>query len=130
MDPMPADPILVVDDDPASCQSIVATLEAAGYRVESTTDAVAALWRTLRRKYALLVADVVMPTLAGTTLLEEVRRTNPDMPAVLVSCFPDQRAIAAARVLGVPIVSKPFSIDTILSAVLAQLHREPETRAS
>jgi len=117
MDNIPSDPILIVDDDPMSCRSIAAALERAGYRVESTTDSVAALWRTLKRKYCLLVADLSMPGLLGIALVAEVRRTNPDMPAVLISGFPDQRSIAEARGLGVPLLSKPFSLDTFLDTV-------------
>jgi DNA-binding NtrC family response regulator len=121
MNNMPTDPILIVDDDPTSCRSIAAALEGAGYRVESTTDSVAALWRTLKRTYALLVADLRMPGLLGIALVAEVRRSNPGMPAVLISSFPDQRSVAEARALGVPLLAKPFNVDTFLNTVRSLL---------
>ena len=119
---VPNEPILVVDDDPICCRAIAEVLERDGYRVESTTDPIAALWRTLKRKYALLVTDLAMPGLAGTRLLTEVRRANPGMPGILVSGFPDRRALADAEELAVPLLTKPFSPDDFLEAVRTQLH--------
>ena len=110
-------PILVVDDDETCCRIIVDTLERAGYAVESTTEASVAVDWTRRRPYALLVSDVSMPELSGTALVAEVRRAIPDLPAVLVTAFPDPTTRARARALGVPLLAKPFETETIVALV-------------
>lgn len=117
----PLEPILVVDDDPACCESIADTLLRAGYRVEATTDALNALWRTTQRRYALVIADLEMPELTGTSLLGRLRHRSPQTPAILVSGFPDARALHEAHELGVVVLAKPFGVDVILDTVRSVL---------
>jgi two-component system cell cycle sensor histidine kinase/response regulator CckA len=123
-------PILVVDDDAACCESMTQALKRAGYAVESTTDALHALWRTMNQHYALVISDLEMPDLSGSRLLAHVRRCSPQTPAILVSGFPDARALKEARQLGIIVLSKPFGVDTLLCTVRDVLGTGAEERAA
>ncbi|MBI3782142.1 MAG: response regulator [Deltaproteobacteria bacterium] len=96
-------------------------LERLGYRVESTTDPCTAHQRATTGRYALIVTDLHMPDLCGTELLESIRRCRPEMPALLVSAFPDRRTIAIANDLGIPLLAKPFSSAVFVAAIAALL---------
>ena|SRR5438128_8739913 len=112
-----ADPVLIVDDDPASCRFMAEVLAGAGYRVEWTTDDSGAIERIHRSPYALIIADVTMPGVSGTEIVADLERVRPGAPALLVSAFADGAAQAAARRLGVPLLAKPFAADLLLGTV-------------
>jgi DNA-binding NtrC family response regulator len=122
----PHEPILVVDDDPACCQSIAAALLKAGYHVEATTEPLQALWRTMNRRYALVISDLEMPDLNGIRLLGQLRHGSPDTPAILVSGFADAHTLEQARALGAVVLSKPFGVDAVLATVRAALDANAE----
>ncbi|TMA64996.1 MAG: response regulator [Deltaproteobacteria bacterium] len=116
---IPAEPVLIVDDDLASCRFMAEVLAGAGYRVEWTTDDDGALERVHRSPYALVIADVTMPGVSGTEIVADLGRVRPGAPALLVSAFADEAARAAARRLGVPLLAKPFAADRLLATVRA-----------
>jgi len=114
------DRILVVDDDPAGCRVLGDVLGQAGWQVDTVTDATAALTLVREGRYGLVIADVDMPGISGTALVTQLARTHPALPALLVSCFPDERTRREARALGVPLVAKPFR-DDVLRVVVGHL---------
>jgi len=116
---IPAEPVLIVDDDQASCRFMAEVLAGAGYRVEWTTDDDGALERVHRSPYALVIADVTMPGVSGTEIVADLGRVRPGAPALLVSAFADGATRAAARRLGVPLLAKPFAADRLLATVRA-----------
>ncbi len=112
-------PVLIVDDDEASCRFMAEVLEQAGIAAEWTTDDGGATERVRRRRYALVVADVGMPAVPGPAIVAEVERATPGLPTLLVSAFADAGARAEATRLGVPILAKPFKAETFLATVSA-----------
>jgi len=117
MDGPPVEPILVVDDDP-TCRLIMRdVLERAGYQVDAASDGTRALARIVGRRYALVVADVSMPRLHGLALVAELERVRPGVPALLISASSDERTRAAARRLGVPLLTKPFHAEALVGRV-------------
>ena len=114
---LPADPVLIVDDDQESCRFMAEVLARAGYRVEWTTDDDGAIERVHRSPYALVIADVTMPGISGTEIVADLEQVRPGAPALLVSAFADGAARSAARRLGVPLLAKPFAAETLLATV-------------
>jgi DNA-binding response OmpR family regulator len=115
--------ILIVDDDPAACRFLAEVLENAGYGVETESDAARALDRVQHFRYGLVVSDVVMPEVSGTTLVAQLGRVHPGTPALLLSAFPDEQTRAEARALGVPLLAKPFCADMLVLLVEKLLDR-------
>jgi CheY-like chemotaxis protein len=95
--------LLVVEDDPDSCQMIAAALREAGAEVTAVTaasDAVRALAN--RGRFDALVTDLGLPETDGYALLRSVRREEGDadghLPAIAVTGFatPEDRDRALA----------------------------------
>ncbi len=64
-----------------------------------------------------LVSDVIMPGLDGPSLLEALRRTRPELPAILVSGYADaglRERLAGADIHFMP---KPFAMRDLIAAV-------------
>jgi len=125
MDCPAGEPILVVDDDPTCRLIMTDALERAGYQVDAASDGTGALARIVGRRYALVVADVSMPQLHGLALVAELERVRPGVPALLISALSDDRTRAAARRLGVPLLTKPFHAETLVGRVRELLRARP-----
>ena len=97
--------LLVVDDEPALANLLKIFLERAGYRVTVSHDPLLALQAFSQdaERYAALIVDLVLPNMNGEELVVAVRKTRPDIPAVITSGYPHQTRLAHARFL-----QKPF----------------------
>ncbi len=84
--------ILVVDDDPVSCDVLGKYLRADGHRVETVRSGDDALLHLSSNGVDLVITDQGMPGMNGTQLAGAVRERGHELPVVLMSCFgPDLR---------------------------------------
>ncbi len=118
--------LLVVDDDPMVREVLVHELESIGYDVAEASDGLAALARIdAGERPNLLVTDYAMPGMNGWTLIEEVRRRLPDLPAVVLTGYAEQ---AVARTVVLPdqttrLLRKPITTGKLAASVAALLPR-------
>jgi CheY-like chemotaxis protein len=110
--------VLLVDDDPDVRELFASILRRHGATVRtaaSTRDALEALLDFTPR---VLVADIVMPGEDGYSLIRQVRRTHPKVPAVAVTAYARQedrrRAFDAGFDMHLP---KPVGPDELVEAV-------------
>jgi PAS domain S-box-containing protein len=110
--------VLVVEDEDLVRAVVAKQLRVAGYEVmeaHSGSEALELL-RQFNRPPALLLTDVVMPTMSGPDLAREMRTIHPQMPAVFMSGHPKDllrhEDLASSQVL-----SKPFTKTQLLEAV-------------
>jgi signal transduction histidine kinase/CheY-like chemotaxis protein len=83
--------ILVVDDEPDMVDSLVIGLERLGYRTVGIGDPLDAL-RTFRedpRAFDVVVTDLVMPSLRGTELVQQIKAIRPDIRTILCTAYSD-----------------------------------------
>jgi signal transduction histidine kinase/CheY-like chemotaxis protein len=109
--------VLLVDDDRASLDLMVAYLEGSGLRLERATDGVEALRLTRELRPAALVLDIRMPRLDGWQVLDrlQVDPDTADIPIVVASVVDDR---ARGLALGaVAYLQKPVSRDDLLTAL-------------
>ena len=119
--------ILVVEDDAAIREALVDALGFAKHEVLSAADAPGGLELALRRDYDLLLLDLMLPGGNGFELLEELRRSRPTVPVIILTA----RGQESDRVRGLRMgaddyVVKPFSIRELLARVDAVLRRSAE----
>lgn len=110
--------ILLVEDDALVRLGTAALLEALGHRVIEAGDGEEAL-AFLRDGAVIdaLVTDFAMPGMNGATVVEEVRRLRPEVPALIVTGY------AQAPTLGdtVRLLRKPFSPHQMAACLTAML---------
>jgi len=125
--------ILVVDDEPDVLASVTDALQLFGYAVVGSTDPREALRiaQTHPSPIRLLLTDVVMPFISGPELAEHVRRQIPDIKILFMSAF-TTAAVADSGVIltpGIPLLVKPFSMNSLTEKVQATLdYRSPFSR--
>jgi DNA-binding response OmpR family regulator len=119
--------ILVIEDDSAIRQGIIDALKFAGYETLQAADGNEGLSQAIRATFDLLLLDLILPGHSGFEVLQEVRRTRPTLPIIILTA----RGEEADRVQGLRLgaddyVVKPFSIRELLARVEAVLRRSPE----
>ena len=118
--------VLVVDDEP-SLRRWMTVLLKGQYEVREAEDAEGALADLAKNPPDVVVADVNLPGLSGTELVEKVRQAIPDPDKVkilLVSGALPTEALGGLAVSGADdFLSKPFSSSDFLSRVRSLLLR-------
>ena len=100
---LPAISLLVIDDESAVTDMLSTGLERLGYDVTCSNDPVEALdaFEADPAAWDVVITDHVMPGLAGTTVIERIKRRRPDCLAILLTGFADRfDAHDAARKAG------------------------------
>jgi DNA-binding response OmpR family regulator len=116
--------ILVVDDDPPTCELVAKMLRAAGYRAAiSPRPDHAIAWHAEGTRYSLAILDVVMPGMNGDILAARLRRDDPDLKVLFLTGYPDLLFQACPFLWeNEAFLEKPFSEDGLLEAVSLLLY--------
>ena len=85
--------VLLVEDEDSVRSFAVRALQRQGYEVIEATNGAEALEIVAREQGRLdiVVSDVVMPEMDGPSMLNELRKTRPDLKVIFVSGYPDDR---------------------------------------
>lgn len=119
--------VLVVDDDQGQRDLLCSFLKKKKMLVESAASGEEALALLRKKSFSLLLSDIRMPGMSGLTLLEELRKSFPLMPVLLVTAYPDVRdAVEAMRGGAVDYLEKPIDLDELHEAVNQALGKQPE----
>ena len=91
--------ILVVEDNAATRQAIVESLSLLNYNVLEATNGQEAINHIAEkgREIDLVLSDIVMPKMGGTTLLRTLRAQNYTMPFVLLTGQPDTQILESLK---------------------------------
>src|ERR1700693_2556414 len=113
--------ILLVDDEPGMLRYIRTLLEVDDYKVETAStgeEAVERVQKGMRPELGLL--DLLMPGIDGLQTLEQLRKLQPNLKVVMLSCVSDTRKVVQAIRLGAhDYLTKPFQ-KAELDAVIDQ----------
>src|SRR5579872_6830636 len=114
---MPAERILVVDDEEAIREVVTSMLGSAGYKCQqaaSGKEALAVL--DSGGQFELILSDLMMAELDGIGLLERTKERYPDMPVVMVTAVHDiSVALTAIRNGAYDYLLKPFEREQLLA---------------
>ena len=112
--------VLVVDDEPQVVWVLQFSLEAEGYTTYAANNGVEALAEISEHHPNLMVLDIMMPTMDGWSVLEEMLKLPLDERprVVIVSALSSLRDRAKAAELGADAyVPKPFNVEELLEVL-------------
>src|ERR1700736_4522959 len=115
--------ILLVDDEPGMLRYIRTLLEVDEYKVETASTGEEALERVQKGLQPdLVLLDLLMPGIDGLETLEQLRKLQPGVKVVMLSCVSDTRKVVQAIRLGAhDYLTKPFQkseLDTVIDQCL------------
>jgi DNA-binding response OmpR family regulator len=118
--------ILVVDDNRELQNRVRPALERKGYDVLTAYDAIQGLELIARGKIDVALIDVMMPGMDGLTMLSHLREHNENLRVIIMTALnTPETAISALRDQACDLLSKPFGIEQLLSAVQTALELNP-----
>jgi len=118
--------VLVVEDDDAVRRATLRFLVRAGYRVaEARTGEEALDEHGKRKRFDLLLADVVMPGMSGGELAERLQERQPDLKVIYMTGYATQAKLDRLGAEGDrALLPKPFREQRLLALVRTVLDTE------
>jgi FixJ family two-component response regulator len=120
--------VFVVDDDVSIRESLELLILSAGWRPETFASAQEFLSRSRPLVPSCLVLDLSLPGLNGLELQKRVAADRTDMPIIFITGYGDvPTTVQAMKAGAVEFLTKPFSDETLLSAIRQALKRSEDT---
>ena len=116
--------ILLVEDEEHLLDAIKLNLELEGYAVTAVTDGRKALDEVDRKRFDLIILDVMLPEINGFQVCERLRLQNKIMPILFLSA----KSSSVDRVQGLKLgaddyLAKPFNLEELLLRVKILVRR-------
>lgn len=97
---MPAEKILVVDDEQSMTQFLGIVLRKEGYQVTVSGNGRDALEKVRAEGFDVVITDLRMPGMDGIALLEGIKKHDPTIPVVIMTAYASQQTAIDAVNLG------------------------------
>lgn len=110
--------VLVIDDDEDILRLLTMRLQARGFRVTAVGSAEQALVQIEVDPPRVVLSDICLPGLDGLGLFEEIRRTRPTLPVILLTAhgnIPDAVDATSRGIFGY--LTKPFDSQILLEKI-------------
>jgi CheY-like chemotaxis protein len=108
--------VLVVDDEPDLRELVILELQEAGFQTVEAPNGKAAFEIVKSDSIDVVVTDVRMPGGSGVELLDEIKKRNPERPAVImVTGFADLSVDEAFDRGAEALLSKPYRYETLIN---------------
>jgi two-component system, cell cycle sensor histidine kinase and response regulator CckA len=125
--------ILVVDDEQSIINVTREILEMNGYQVitaKNGKEGIAA-YESSRDRIALVLTDIMMPLMDGYMMMVALRAMSPELKIIAASGLPVTLDIVEPAVTAADaFLSKPYSVDTLLTAIHNVLHTDRVANAA
>src|SRR5258705_1458088 len=116
--------LLIVEDEAPLRQAVAEQLADRGYEVEQADSGEAAVARLADFAFDIIITDLRLPGLDGSTVLEAAVKRYPDIIAIVVTGFGTVKdAVEAIKRGACDFVSKPFQIDELLHVLGSSLEQ-------
>lgn len=116
------DRILVVDDEEKTRKYLGRYMERKGYEVLSAENGEKALELIKNEKVHAVVLDVLMPGMDGISVLEQVKKINPDIPVIILTgCASAELGMKGMKAGAFDFMGKPVNPAELLNLVASAL---------
>ena len=106
--------ILVIDDELVMCELLRDLLKDKGYEVKYVLSGEEGIKVSKENNFDLIMTDLKIPDIDGITVLQEIKKFDPDSMVIVITGYPSFETIQAALRHGAyDYVTKPFNIEEI-----------------
>ena len=122
MQPKPK--LLIIEDEEPIIQGLTDVFVFHGYQVDTAMDGQKGLNKALGGHYALILLDVMLPTIDGYSICNRIREQDRDQPIIMLTAKSTEEDIINGLSLGADdYIAKPFSVRELVLRVEAVLKR-------
>ncbi len=116
--------LLLVEDDRDLAETLVELLELEGFDVRWVGDGGEALDATLMHSYDLLLLDVNIPFVNGFELLQGLRESGDETPAIFITAMSDIASLSQGFEVGADdYIKKPFDFDELIVRIYSLIRK-------
>lgn len=111
--------ILVVDDEAAIRETTQASLETYNYKVLTASDGIEAiaLYAEHREKISLVLVDMLMPAMDGSTTIRTLLKINPQIKIIASSGLASKQHLDETVDKGINFLPKPYTAQDLLQTI-------------
>lgn len=117
--------VIVVDDDPAVCNSLTFALEVEGFTARAYAGGAALLDAADLAACECFIIDQKMSGMTGLELAVELRKRQITAPMLLITTHPTAILKERAAKSGIPIIEKPLLGNTLLETIRDVVAHQP-----
>jgi DNA-binding response OmpR family regulator len=116
--------ILIVEDEQRLADILKKQLEESGFGADIANDGYIGKQMTERNKYNLIILDINLPLINGYDLCREIRKTNSNIPIIMLTAFgTPENKISGFEFGADDYVVKPFDFRELLARINVFLRR-------
>ena len=120
--------ILLLEDDQLLAETLIDLFEDENFDVTYAPNGQIAIDSTFDNKFDLYLLDINVPLINGVTVLQELRDSGDDTPAIFLTSHKDKEMLYSGFESGADdYIKKPFDNDELLFRIHAQLKRNNTT---
>ncbi|WP_420265521.1 histidine kinase dimerization/phosphoacceptor domain -containing protein [Candidatus Magnetominusculus dajiuhuensis] len=118
--------ILIIDDDVEICKTLPGIFQEQGFFGTATAGSAKDGLALMRQgRYDVVVIDIVLPDMSGTSLLKELRRINPCVVCIIITGHADFNNVYEAIKAGADgFFTKPFPVEEVLQRINDSLQQK------
>jgi CheY-like chemotaxis protein len=106
---------LLLDDNRAFAENLAEILRDSGDAATVVTDGVEALALAKNTRFDALLTDMKMPGMSGAAAVHHIRRVDPGIAAVVITAYPGENELEAARREGLlAVLPKPVPLEPLM----------------
>jgi DNA-binding NtrC family response regulator len=107
--------VLVIDDEEIMREILETLLAREGYSVRLASSGAEGLDLARNLPFDAVIVDLMMPGMDGLQVLDELRRIDEELPAIMITAFASmENAITAMKKGAFDYITKPFKNDEVL----------------
>jgi two-component system response regulator PilR (NtrC family) len=116
--------ILVIDDEEIMREILETLLVREGYSVRTASGGAEGLELVKALPFDAVIVDVMMPGMDGLQVLDELRKIDEDLPAIVITAYASmENAITAMKKGAFDYITKPFKNDLVLGVLRNAVER-------
>jgi len=117
--------VLLIDDEVVFLDSMSKVLRARGYHVGAARSGSEGLQELGAREYDVVVLDQRMPGMDGVTTLDQIRKTHPILPIIMLSGHAQMAtAVEAMNHGAVDYLLKPAAVDKLSERIRTAVEKK------
>lgn len=106
--------ILIIDDEGGVRITLKKIMERKGYEVDTAADYEEAIGLLGKSSYDTVVTDIFLPGLSGIDLLKAIRKSDPDLPVIVITGDPNvDTASESVRQAAYDYIAKPVTKENL-----------------
>ncbi len=123
--------ILITDDEAKIRELIAKYAKHEGFQTDEAVNGMDAVEKCEQTRYDLVIMDIMMPELDGFSAVKEIKKTQPDLPFIMLSALGEEYDRIHGFDIGVDdYVVKPFSSKELMMRIHAILKRTQKLSGS